>query len=457
MKNQTLLSLFILMIFSTINLLGQTLERAGSLGAHLAMAEDSSGVLINKIVPKSTSESIGLKAGDIILTINSTEIKNTNEVVLMTKSWKANQDLNLLVNRSGKEVKLKGKIKGKPMETSAFGEVTYGAVSFDKGTLRSILITPKNIKKAPVIFFLQGFSCGSIDYYYNQESVTKQLVEGWVEEGFAVYRVEKPGLGDCINLPDCADIGYNYEVEAFQAALAHLKKTPSIDPDQVFLFGHSLGGVTAPLLAAKDQVKGIINYGSVSTSWYEYLLKILRKQDVMTGSDYATAEENVRKRGALLYEYLVEKKTPQELEKNPAYKEMMGNGLPVRDGNKMLFRDFKFMQEVNDANVIQAFKEANCYVLALHGEFDLHAIDAEWAEHTAKVVNSFHPGKGTWKIVPGTEHGFASVPSMEEYIKMRQDGIFNGKYMDDHFNPEVTKAVVDWIRSLEGSEVKDEG
>ena len=115
----------------------------------------------------------------------------------------------------------------------------------------------------------------------------------------------------------------------------------------------------------------------------------------------------------------------------------------------MIGRHYTFQQEINDANVVEAFKKAGCYVLALHGEFDVHAVDSEWAEHTARVVNSFHPGKGSWQIIPGTEHGFASVPSMEEYMKMRANGTFNGTYNDKHFNPQVTEAVVSWIKSLE--------
>lgn len=445
-----LLSLLFTILLTTINLINaQTLHRGGSLGAHIAPSETEKGVLIKELVLNGTAEAIGLKAKDIITKINGVSVNTPAELIGITKSWRANDPLMLQLIRAGASIELKGKIKGKPLETSVQGVVTYGAISYDEGLLRSILVTPQNVINPPVIFFLQGFSCGTIDYYYNQKNVVKQLVEDWVAAGFAVYRVEKPGVGDCVGLPKCEDIGFNYEVAAFEAALKKLKSIPDIDKESVYLFGHSLGGVTAPLLAEKVKVKGIINYGSVATSWYEYLIKVLREQEAISGSDYAYIEKNVRRRTRLLYDYLILKKTPTELEKNPLYKEIMPSGIPLRDGDRMIGRHYSFMQEVNDANIVDAFKNAGCNVLALHGEFDLHAVDEEWARQTADIVNAYHPGKGSWQIIPGTEHGFASVPSMKEYIKMRNDGVFNGAYMSTHYNPAVAKAVIEWIKKLE--------
>lgn len=438
----------LLFILLGLHLNAQSLERGGSLGSYIATAENEGGVLIQKVIPKSTSEKIGLQTNDIITAINGEEIKRHTEIVNMTREWRAGDPLKLQVLRAGKTIELSGYVSGKPLETSPYGEVIYGAVAYDKGLLRSILTLPENVENPPVIFFLQGFSCSTIDYYYNQESVIRKLIDSWVKEGIAVYRVEKPGVGDCKDLPACADIGFNYEVDAFHTALLHLKNIPSINPEEIYLFGHSLGGVTAPLLAARTPVKGIVNYGSVATSWYEYLIKVLREQEAISGTPYDQIELNVRQRTPLLHEYLVEKKSPAELEKNPLYKELMPTGLPVRDGDKMIGRHYTFMQEINDANIVQALKEANCYVLALHGEFDLHAVDYEWAEQTAKIVNSFSQGKGSWKIIPKTEHGFAIVPSMEAYLKMRNEGIFNGQYMSEHYNPEVAEAVIEWIKKI---------
>ncbi len=430
----------------------QQLARGGSLGARVGPAEGGNGVLIQEIIPNSTAEALHLQSGDILIQTGQTTLSDVPSLIHQTTQWKAGQRLSVKVQRNGQLLTLSGNVKGKPLERSTHAEVRYSAVAYDQGYLRSILHLPNSSlesdDKPPVVFFLQGFSCSSIDYYYSDSEPIKRLVDGWVRNGFAVYRVEKPGIGDSEGLPDCIDIGFHYEVDAFAKALEELASLPDINKNQIFLFGHSLGGITAPLIAARTPVKGIINYGSVATTWHEYLIKVLREQEIISGTDYQTVENNVRARIPLLYDYFILKKSPQELEKNPEYARLMETGLPLRDGNLMVGRHYSFMQEINETNIVDAFQGANCYVLALHGEHDLHAVDEEWARTTADMVNAFHPGKGSWKILPDTEHAFASVPSMEEYVSMRQNGTFNGAYMRQHFNPAIISETSNWMKMV---------
>jgi hypothetical protein len=106
------------------------------------------------------------------------------------------------------------------------------------------------------------------------------------------------------------------------------------------------------------------------------------------------------------------------------------------------------MQEINETNITTAFQKANCYVLALHGECDLHAVDEEWAKTTAELVNSMYPGKGFWKILSQTEHGFAIVPSMKAYVRLRNSGRFDGAYMRQNFNPAMITETIGWMKSI---------
>lgn len=425
--------------------LAQELARKGSLGAVVRNGEGAAAIQIGEVLQHSTAEALGIKSGDVILSINDKKFTQTQDLIGYTSTWRSGDELNVSVSRNGETLSLKGKVKGKPLEISEYADVVYGAIPFKQGMLRSILEAPKGVDNPPVLFFLQGFSCSSIDFYYNPASPIKQLTEGLVERGIAVFRVEKPGVGDCINLPPCEEIGYKEEVEAFTVALKALKKIKAIDAENIFLFGHSLGGVTAPLLAEQARVKGIVNYGSVSTTWYEYLLKVLREQEVLQGRDYETVETNVRRREPILHDYLVKKMTPRELAANPDYAPYLSNGLPLLDGNYAIGRHYTFMQEINDVNTTKALKNANAHFLGIHGEFDIHAVDYEWAEDMAAIVNAYHPGKGEWKILKGTEHAFAKVESMEENVRLRRQGLLNGAYMSEHFNSELTKMVGEWI------------
>ncbi len=429
-------------------LAGQSLERKGSLGAQIGLTEDGQAILINRVLDNSTAAAIGLKANDILKTVNGTSYTTLPDLVGHTTTWRAGQKIQMEVLRDGTTTALNGLVKGKPFETSEHGEVIYGAVPFEGGLLRSILELPHAVKNPPVLFFLQGFGCSSIDAYANPLGPVKQLVEGLVAQGIAVFRVEKPGLGDSKDTPDCAEIGYHLEVDAFTKSLKTLKSTEGIDADKIYLFGHSLGGVTAPLLAERIPVKGIVNYGSVATTWYEYLLKVLREQEVMQGTDLERIEEVVRLREPILHDYLVKKMTPEQLMANPAYRDHLSTGLPLLQNGQTLGRHYTFMQEINETNITKAFKRANTYFLGIHGEFDLHAIDEEWAEDVAELVNYYHPGKGEWMVLPGTEHGFSKVASMAENVRLRQAGLMNMNYMSKNFNPELVEVVANWIQKI---------
>ena len=440
----------ILLVFA-IACQAQKLERKGSLGVEISPSKDGKGVLIENLMPEGTAAQIGLKQGDIITRADDKDIEDVPSLVAITSSWKGGQNCKIdIIRNGGQRLTLKGKVVGKPMESSSFGTVKYGQISFRDGALRSILHLPNDVQNPPVIYYIQGFGCNSIDTYAFPKDPLRQLTDEFVKAGFAVFRVEKPGVGDSETKEDCHQIGYWEEIHAFKTALTQLKKNTLVNPDQVFVFGHSLGGITAPLVASEEQVAGIIAYGSVSTSWFEYLIRVLREQAIMTGSDYLTVQKDVQKRIPLLYDYLINKQTPEQLEKKEGYNEMMSTGLPMRRGDLMAGRHYSFMQEIQEVDLAEAYFKSNVPVLALHGEFDVHAINSDWAIEIANMVNSFENGYGSYKIVKGTEHGFSLVPSLDVYNRLRRSGTFDKAYMAEHFNPEVVELVVSWIEELKG-------
>ena len=195
--------LFIVGLLFSSYLVAQSseLSRKGSLGVLLqpltpsltetTQPPSSQGAYIKEVLANSTGQSIGLQAGDIILAMDGEKTNDVRTVVEHTKSWLAGQKLSMQIWRNGKQIQLKGKILGKPMESSPIAEVIYGSVRFRDGQLRSIVHKPKADGTFPLLVFLQGFDCSSIDYYHSPKAPIRQLINGLVEKGFAVYRVEK--------------------------------------------------------------------------------------------------------------------------------------------------------------------------------------------------------------------------------------------------------------------------
>ncbi|MCB0634342.1 MAG: PDZ domain-containing protein, partial [Lewinella sp.] len=291
--------------------LGVRLEQLTDTQQNTAGYGESGGALISEVLSNSTGQALGLEAGDIIVQVNGNAIANVQAVVQQTQTWREGETLKIEVWRNRRLQDLEGTVRGKPLETSTIAEVIYDEVPFRGGSLRSIIHKPKADGKMPLVVYLQGFDCGSIDDYYFPDSPLRQLVDGLVERGFAVYRVEKPGVGDSDGSLDCGDIGYDTEVAAFDAALSQLDKYQFVDQNNIFYFGHSLGGVTAPLLAVRHQPKGVAVYGTVFGSWYEYMQRVFRDQAYVRGDDWIQTETASRDAQAFLARLFVTKDTPR--------------------------------------------------------------------------------------------------------------------------------------------------
>ncbi len=426
-------------------LLAQSLPRKGAFGAQ--MKNDAQGkVFIISIIKNTTAAQLKLQNGDRILKCNGVELEDIGHFVSLIGEWEANDALELLVERDGKKVKRNGKVKGKPFETSAYGDVTYGSVNFDGGQLRTILIVPKNVANPPVIQFMPGVGCGSLDYYFDSEAPVKKLTEQFVENGIAVYRVEKPGMGDSKGCTPCWEMDFNYEVQAMHAALKELKKSTKVNTENIFLYGHSLGAISSPLVAQKEKVKGIIAWGGISRSWFEYELDIQKEQAYLRNADYEATESKFRKTLPFLYDYYINRMTPEELSKNPEYTTLVKHHF---QGN--LFHGmhhYTYFQSLNDVDILTAYQKIDCPVLALAGAHDLHTINTNWAKDIEDAVNAVRPNEGESKIIAKTTHHYHTIPTMEKYAEMQKDGSLDGKYVSEHYNPAIVDHSVQWIKDV---------
>lgn len=67
------------------------------------------------------------------------------------------------------------------------------------------------------------------------------------------------------------------------------------------------------------------------------------------------------------------------------------------------------------------------------------------AKYLAEVVNRYHPGQGTFHLLPRTDHGFLAFGTMQETLAIpdRQDVVKDGK---EKYNPELVEVMDAWIR-----------
>ena len=451
MKGTMLLSSLLLIAVTFAR--SQNLHRKGWLGVYfenlsaeeiqkLKLSQDGA-VKVLQVIEGSSASDAGIWPNDIITGCNGVIITHTGDLSEAASELRAGEGLEVKVIRDGNKIILNGTVQARPHEEAVNGEVIYGEMPFMQGYIRTIVNKPEGNGPFPAVFYLQGYTCSSIDNM-SPASAVKQLIENLVEKGYAVFRMEKPGVGDSYNLPDCRQIDYETELNAFKDGLAHLQTMGFTDTSNVFLFGHSLGGIAAPLMATANPPKGIAVYGTVLKPWAEYMMDIFREQRQLLGMNFLRIENEARILFPLLSDYLVHKISPFELaEINPEYASMLASSLGFNDEGLILGRHYTFWQQLQDKNLTEAWKNAGTYTFAIYGEADIAAINPEGHRTIAAIVNAYHPGKGRFLLLPETDHGLLLTGPMDENLKLTDT-----ERREKPFNSRIVEILDEWMQEL---------
>ena len=408
------------------------------------------GVSVTLVVPNSTAQSLGIEVGDILLSINGTKIDNPQKMIAYARGMASGDEFKVEIISKGVKKSLKGIAKGRPFEDLGVSDVRYDAVQYDLGKLRTIVHIPKGKKgKLPAVFYLQGYPCQSQEFSSTSQGPVKRIIIDWLKAGYVVYRVQRPNIGDSKTTKDCRDIDFDEELAGNKAAYEALLKYDFVDKDNVFLFGHSLGSYVAPFMAETYQPKGIIVYGSVLRSWFEYFIDIFRVQQTYFGRSRSTAEAQARNYMPALYAWLEEGKSPSEMRKDPKLKAILDapNNPLNNSGNYFFGRHYNFWHTMNKKRLSNAWSRVKGKVLSAHGEFDIQAIDDRDARNIANVVNEANPGNGEFLLIPKTEHSFLKAQSYEQMARISTTGQF-GNYMTKNYNPEVGEKTIEWMKKV---------
>lgn len=447
--------LILLMLLLSQISVAQHLKRKGYFGVYPSPVSEEfakennlknkDGIFIQRIVPNSTVANMGIQAQDIILEINKEKMIQMQDLFAMSRQLRDSDKITMKVWRAGKILDLKGKVSPRPFETSANSEIIYGEAKFREGYIRTIINKPKKEGKLPVIYYIQGYPCSSIDNLQAQNPI-KQLVEGLAGKDYVVFRAEKSGVGDCQGTPDCNQMDFETEVAGFKAAYEHLLTYDFVDKDNIFIFGHSLGGIVAPYVAEAFKPKGVMVYGTGLQPWHDYLLDIIRIQNPLMGSDPVENAKNIERMRPLLREYFYDKKSPSELAKNPDYKDILTNSVLGFDGkDQITSRHYAFWQNMNDKNHTETWSKVESYVFSIYGEADVAALNSIDHEAIVDVVNYYHKDKAEFYLLPKTNHLLTKVGTMAEGIQKRLSPNFN-QYTAQNFNPEIVEVVDKWVK-----------
>jgi photosystem II stability/assembly factor-like uncharacterized protein/pimeloyl-ACP methyl ester carboxylesterase len=426
--------------------LSAQLPRKASFGARIDYIDSiaSPGCRVIEVM-RGTSVALKMKKDDIILKIGDKSFKSADEFIAEFLKYEPGQELTLTVLRGKKKVTLKAKAVARPYETDDNATVIYDEANYKGGQLRVIINKPFKENKMPAMLFIPGYTCTSIDELKNDHPY-KRIVDAYVDAGYVTLRIEKSGLGDSKNTPACGDCDLLDEIENFEVGLKKLKSLPYVDTNQIIIVGHSMGGIIAPAISAKNKVAGVIVYGTTAKSWFEYQIEMYRVQNALAGMNPIEVEQSVIEQYDLNYRYFVKKEKLEEMAKNPAADSVLRSVWGYDGKGKIFDRNAEYWRQIQDYPHLENWKNTKAKVLVQYGESDFQAFSRTDHQQIVNTVNYFNPGNAMLISYPLTDHYFAQSGTMQEAY----DKFVNGKIQQlfDEYNPEVGASAVRWSNEV---------
>lgn len=431
-----------LVLFQCINLLALPPARKAILGIKFTPKEN--GLHIDSVIPNSTASALKLNKNDILLSINGVDVKDMSSYIKAASGIRANDKVNIKLKRNLKELNVNGKAVMRPYETSEIADISYDWVKFRTGYLRTITRKPKGKTNVPCILLIPGYGCGSIENYSG--SYNGKMMNEWLKNGYGVVTIEKSGLGDSYDCEPCAEADLKTDIESFDAGYNYMESLPWVNKQQLFIWGHSLGGMVAPEITKKHQPKGVMVFGTVFRPWSEFLLEMHRVQKpLLDGLDYEQTETFTRLIQKVYYEFFVLKKTREELHNNPEYKAIVESELGYKpNDNDMWGRHWKFWQQIDTLNLAKSWSILNCPVLVINGGTDYEQCAPIEPILIEKTVNKAHAGNATRIQIEDLDHFMMKSNSFEEAVKN-----FNSQeYANGNFNTKISDATINWLNKI---------
>jgi photosystem II stability/assembly factor-like uncharacterized protein/pimeloyl-ACP methyl ester carboxylesterase len=422
------------------------LERKALFGAQIEYINEN-GIKGCKVlrVLRGTAQELKLKENDIIQQVGQSSFNSNDEFINEFLTYSPGKEVQLQVLRGKKKMTLKAKAVGRPYETDDNSKVIYDEAAYRGGQLRVIINKPFKEEKMPAMLFIPGYTCSSIDELSNNHPY-KRIVDAYVDAGYVTLRIEKSGLGDSKNTPKCESCNLLDEIENFEVGLKKLKSLPYVDTNQVFIFGHSMGGIVAPAISAKHKVAGVVVFGTLAMSWFEYQLEMYRLQNALAGMNPIEVEKSVLEQYDLNYRFFVKKEKLEDIAKDPLADSLLRATWQYDGKGKIYDRNAEYWRQIQDYPLLENWKNTSAKVLVQYGESDFQAFSKAAHEQIVNTVNHFNPGNASIITFPKTDHFFAQSGSMQEaYNKFAE-----GKYQQlfDEYNFEVGKSAVQWSNSV---------
>ncbi len=341
------------------------------------------------------ADAAGARAGDVIASIDGRQIYSLCALGAALRAAGARRAAELVVEQRGEQIRAQVAVRHMPRETLAGQTVSYESLDAAGARLRSIVTHPDAAPPRGAVLCVQGIACESIELAGRDHAPLAGLAHGWARAGFVTMRVDKRGVGDSEGGP-CHGVDFDTERADFRAAMAAFCADPRTQSVPLFLFGHSVGGMLAPLLAPPRAFAGVMTYGTSTSNWLDCVEQSTSRQLALRG------------------------KTPSDIDAHIATLRQR----VARDG--LNGRSAAYHRQLDRIDLRSAWQQAPySRLLVLRGEYDW-VVGAEEQAELAAVVGDRVEGAARVVDLPGLDHMLGwhedRAASLSEYGAGRADG-----------------------------------
>lgn len=273
--------------------------------------------------------------------------------------------------------------------SDAFDSVELALPVPSLGELPGTLTVPKGEGPFPAVILLQGSGSSDRDEAIGNLKPFRDIAEGLAEQGIAVYRFDKRSYVYGMELAANKEITLADEyledaVNAVQLAAAQEK----IDPERIFVLGHSLGGNAIPAVARE------LRKAPVNARGFIMMAASPRPLDVLMREQYD-----------FLYSLMPEITEEQQAEKDTVFAELdrLQDLDALTEDDTVMGVYASYWKWLADYDILQAADEIEQPVLLLQGEEDYQVTMEDFG-----IWKDAVGGKENWQLksYPGLTHVF---------------------------------------------------